>query len=259
MRDVPPVPGTQVVHRVATLLRAIGGAQFPTDTSALAAQTGMSRPTIHRILTALAAEGLLEREPATGDWHLGPELFVLGAVAAQRYPLQQSALPSLRRLSTATGESAFLSVRRGDEVVCVAEVEGSFPVRSHVLYEGIRLPLGVASAGLAILAHLPDAEVTQVLASTRAQRGELGPQHSDENVLGLIAAARRTGYAVNPGLIIEGSWGLAAAVFNSLGQPQYALTLTGIETRFTGARQATLGRALLDEAHRLTRTLDGRH
>lgn len=247
-----------MVGRAATLLRAIAGAPTPVGTTELAASTGLSRSTTHRLLTALAAEGLLEREPATGDWHLGPELFVLGAVAATRYPLQETALASLRRLSAATGESAFLSVRRGNEVVCIGEVEGSFPVRSHVLYEGIRLPLGVASAGLAILAHLPDADVATILDATRDQRAELGPQHADERVLKLVRAARRRGYAVNPGLIVEGSWGLAAAVFNSLDQPQYALTLTGIEPRFSGPRQATLGRALLDEAHRLTRVLSRR-
>jgi hypothetical protein len=31
--------------------------------------------------------------------------------------------------------------------VCLAGAEGSFPLRSHVLREGIRFPLGVASAG----------------------------------------------------------------------------------------------------------------
>ncbi|MBB4751002.1 hypothetical protein [Actinoplanes lobatus] len=61
----------------------------------------------------------------------------------------------LRSLAERTGESAFFSARRGGETVCLAEVEGSFPLRSHVLYEGLRLPLGVASAGLAILAYLP--------------------------------------------------------------------------------------------------------
>ena len=65
----------------------------------------------------------------------------------------------VNRLARETGESAFLSARRGDETVCVLSEEGSFPLRSHVLHVGIRFPLGVASAGLAILSHLPAREV----------------------------------------------------------------------------------------------------
>ena len=70
-----------------------------------------------------------------------------------------------------------------------------------------------------------------------------------------IAATRRTGFALNPGLVVEGSWGMAAAVFDVEQVPRWALTLTGIESRFRPARQAELGKLLLDEAHLLTTAL----
>ena len=88
---------------------------------------------------------------------MGPELYLLGAGAANRYDITDQARDIVDRLARETGESAFLSARRGDETVCVLSEEGSFPLRSHVLHVGIRFPLGVASAGLAILSHLPAA------------------------------------------------------------------------------------------------------
>ncbi len=251
-------PGTQVVHRVGQLLRAVAGREEGSTVAELATETGLTRPTVHRLLTGMAEEGLVDRAAGTGVWQLGPELYVLGAVAAHRYPIRELAGPSLRRLAEATGESAFLSVRRGLETVCLARVEGAFPIRSHVLYEGLRLPLGVASAGLAILAHLPDAEVDRVLAATAGARAEWGPLHTPERIRSLLADVRREGFAVNPGLIVEGSWGMAAAVFDATGAPVYALSLTGIEPRFTGERRQPLGRALLTEAHRLSRELGHR-
>jgi len=250
--------GTQVVHRVGQLLRAVAGRERGSTVAELAAETGLTRPTVHRLLTGRAAEGLVDRDAGTGAWQLGPELYVLGAVAAHRYPIRELAGPSLRRLAEATGESAFLSVRRGLETVCLARVEGAFPIRSHVLYEGLRLPLGVASAGLAVLAHLPDAEVDRVLAATAGARAEWGPLHTPERIRELLADVRREGFAVNPGLIVEGSWGMAAAVFDATGTPVYALSLTGIEPRFSGERRQLLGRALLTEAHRLSRELGHR-
>lgn len=247
--------GTQVVHRAAQLLRAVAGRERGGTVAELAAVTGLTRPTVHRLLTGLGEEGLVERTGRAGTWQLGPELYVLGAVAAHRFPIRELAGPSLRRLAEATGESAFLSARRGPETVCLSRVEGAFPIRSHVLYEGLRLPLGVASAGLAILAHLPEAEAEGTLRATAAARAQWGPQHTPERIRQLLAEVRREGVAVNPGMIVEGSWGMGAAVFDAAGAPVYALSLTGIEPRFTGERRRLLSRALLAEAHRLSREL----
>lgn len=252
-----PAPGAQVVHRVSQLLRAIAAAEDGATVAGLAASTALTRPTVHRILTGLSVEGFITRSADDGTWHLGPELYVLGAIAAHRYPIRELAGPSLQRLAQTTGESAFLSARRDLETVCLARVEGAFPIRSHVLYEGLRLPLGVASAGLAILGHLPDPEVERVLAVTADSRGGVGHQHTAERIRQLLEDVRRNGFSTNPGMIVEGSWGMAAAVFDATGDPVYALSITGIETRFSEDRRQALGRALLAESHRLSLALAG--
>ena len=63
---------------------------------------------------------------------------------------------------------------------------------------------------------------------------------------------------MNPGLVLEGSWGMGAAVFDRRGRPAWALSLTGIEPRFRQERQAQLGRLLMDEAHRISTAAAGR-
>ncbi len=249
--------GAQVVARVGAVLRVLGAsAGAPVPTSRVAELAGLTRPTAHRLLAALAGEGLVDRD-AAGGWVLGPEAYILGAVAAERYDVTALAADAVREIARATGECAFLSARRGDETVCLLREEGSFPLRSHVLYEGIRFPLGVASAGLAILAMLPDAEREAYLA-----RADLvpawGPAHAAEPLRARLAAARATGYVVNPGLIVEGSWGMAAAVFDAAGRPAWALSATGVESRFGPDRRGEIGRVLLEQAHAVTQRLRAR-
>ncbi len=247
-----------VVARVGATLRAVAAHEPDgATTSTLARATGLARPTSHRLLGSLLEEGLVDRDADTGRWRLGPELYLLGGAARSRYDVTAIARPVVRRLSVATGESAFFSARRGEETVCLVREDGSFPIRSHVLHEGIRFPLGVASAGLAVLAHLPDAEVRAYLARADLVT-DYGPQHSARRLRERIAAVREVGYAVNPGLLVEGSWGMGAAVFDDAERPQWALSLTGIEQRFGAARQRELGELLLRAAHELTRTLAGR-
>lgn len=242
-----------LVGRIGVLLRAVAAHEpAGATTSAAARRSGLARPTTHRLLTSLSGEGLVDRTD-DGRWRLGPELYLLGTAAAQRYDVTEVAQPFVRRLSLATGESAFLSVRRGDETVCLLREDGSFPIRSHVLHEGIRFPLGVASAGMAVLAYLTDADIDSYLG--RADLAAYGETHLLDQVRTRVAETRESGYALNPGLIVEGSWGMGAAVFDSAGQPQWALSLTGIEQRFTAGRRRELGPVLLQAAHDLTRSL----
>lgn len=249
------VRGPEVVSRVGDLLRGVAAYEpGGVSTTDVARDVGMARPTAHRLLSSLAREGLVDRDTTTGAWHLGPELYLLGATASPRYDVRDTAREVVHHLAASTGESAFLSARRGDETVCLLREDGAFPLRSHVLHEGIRFPLGVASAGLAILAHLPEREQEAYL--SRADLVAVwGPLHSLEGLTNRVAETRRLGYATNPGLIVEGSWGMAAAVFDGAGAPAWALSLTGVESRFREERRPELGRLLLDQAHRLTKIL----
>ena len=247
------VPGAQTVARAASLLRLVtaGGADGA-PLQRLAHDAGLSRSTAHRLLSALRAEGLVDQDEASSRWMPGPELFLMGTVAAARYDITDVARDIVRSLAVKTEESAFLSVRRGDETVCLVREDGAFPIRSFVLSEGVRFPLGVASAGLAILAFLPDGDVDAYLARHPDLADRFGPRHAPAALRTRLADTRDRGYAINPGLIVEGSWGLGAAVFDRAGRPEWALSLTGVEFRFSPDRLPALGRTLLAHAHQLS-------
>ncbi|ELP66533.1 IclR family transcriptional regulator [Streptomyces turgidiscabies] len=249
-------PAAHLVGRMGTLLRALSAVNETGATTAdLARATGLPRPTVHRLLVSLADEGFVDRDRRSGRWFLGPELYLLGGVAGIRYDITRQARESVHRLAASTGESAFFSARRGEETVCLLREDGDFPIRSFVLYEGARFPLGVVSAGLAVLSFLDDGEIDAYLAREDLV-GRWGPAHAPHVLRERIAQTRVDGYAVNPGLVVEGSWGMAAAVFDQAGQPSGALTVTGVENRFRAERRPELGALLLREAHSLGRTLN---
>jgi len=247
------VPGAQSVARAAQLLRLVTAAGDEGMTVAdLARRADLTRPTAHRLLTALRNEGLVDQDDRTGRWMPGPELYLMGTVAASRYDITAIARDIVRSLAVRTEESAFLSVRRGDETVCLLREEGSFPIRSFVLSEGVRFPLGVASAGLAILSFLPPHDVDAYFERHPELEREWGAPHGEKRLRARLRETQERGYAVNPGLIVEGSYGIGAAVFTREGHPQWALSLTGVQFRFGPDRLADLGRTLLAHAHQLT-------
>lgn len=244
--------------RAARLLRLVTAAgDAGAHLQELARDADLSRSTAHRLLSALRAEGLVDRDEDSARWMPGPELFLMGSVAAARYDVTALARDIVRSLAVKTEESAFLSVRRADETVCLLREEGAFPIRSFVLSEGVRFPLGVASAGLAILAFLPDHDVDAYL-DRHPELGERwGRGHDAVPLRRRLAETKERGYAVNPGLIVNGSWGMGAAVFDRSGRPEWALSLTGVEFRFGPDRLAELGRTLMSHAHQLSSRIAG--
>lgn len=252
-RPSPTVPGAQAIARAAALLRLVTGAGEDGQTALeLARRADLTRPTTHRLLTALRHEGLVDQDERTGRWMPGPELYLMGTVAASRYDITAVARDIVRSLAVRTEESAFLSVRRGDETVCLIREDGSFPIRSFVLSEGTRFPLGVASAGLAILAFLPPHDVDAYFERHPDLAARYGSAHAEPRLRARLQDTTARGFAVNPGLIVEGSYGIGAAVFSKSGHPEWALSLTGVEFRFAPDRIAELGRILLAHAHQLS-------
>lgn len=156
-------------------------------------------------------------------------------------------------MPNATGESVFLSVRRGEETVCLLRQDGAFPIRSFVPYEARRFLLG---AGLEVLSFLPEKAIESYVAGRDLAEGH-GAGHGQDPLKRRIAETRERGWAINPGLIVEGSWGMGAAVFDAADRPAWALSLTGIESRFTPEHREEMGRLLMHHAHELSKKRRG--
>lgn len=132
-----------MLDKSASLLRALAdGALTLTD---LGRETGLAKPTVHRLVTALAVHGLVRRTDE-GTVALGADLVGLGRAAASGWPWGDAAGPALATLVEATGESAQLYVREGDVRVCLLARQSPHELRT-IVAEGARLPLDRGSAG----------------------------------------------------------------------------------------------------------------
>ncbi len=145
------VSGVGVVDKTAALLRAL--ADGPADLADVQRRTALPRATAHRLLVALEAHHLVRRDGA-GRFVLGFQLIRLGQAAAAAFPLAEVARPILEALRTATGESAQLYVREGDDRRCVVSLPSRHALRWTVV-EGSLLPLDRGSAGR-VLSGGPD-------------------------------------------------------------------------------------------------------
>lgn len=243
--------GAQAVDRALALLRAVGERGHDgVSTVELAVRHGLNRTTVHRLLQALARQGFIERAD-DGRYFLGAELVSVGRVASWRHNVLKGAGSVLPRLSARTGDTVFLSSMAGFDSLCIERQEGDFPIRTQVLWPGQRHPLGIGAGSLAMLAALPDATVAEVIAANEERVRAAYPRYEPEVLRRLVGEARAQGYAVNDGMIVEGSWAVGVAILNADGAPIASLSLSAVESRMGAARRTELAGVLQAEVARL--------
>ena len=250
-----PSEGSQSIDRALGLLSLIasyGGGDVAMPV--LTRKTGLSRPTVRRMLLALMRFGYVEQN-AEGGYAPGPECLVLGAVAARRNTLLDLSTDSLILLAEACGDSSFVSIRRSSYSVCLHREEGSFPIRTHVLQPGARHPLGVGAGAMAILSALPDGEAHNIIDRTREERREKYPRFDDAFLKQELALSRERGWSLNPGMYVANSWAIGVPIRSPEGQAVGSLSIAAIDSRMTADRQTVLVPLLSAEAAKVEKRL----
>src|SRR3989337_1217685 len=136
----------QVVARMMKLLDVLAGHPEPLGLKQVAQYTGLHPFTAHRILSAMAADRIVDRvEP--GSYRLGMRLLELGNLVKSRINVREMALPVMRELHAQTGETVNLSVRHDDEIVYVERTSSGRAAMRIVHMIGARAPLHLTAAG----------------------------------------------------------------------------------------------------------------
>lgn len=248
--------GTEGAGRVADVLLAFLDAPDSLGVSAVARELDLSKAVVHRILRSLAQRGLLEPDPGTRGYHLGPAAAALGARALRESDLRTVALPVLRELQRVTGETTTVSACIPGGRVYLDQVESPREIKMTVEI-GRRFPLHAGSSSTCILAFLPDDEQESVL--TGHLEALTSRTVADADLLReRLVAVRRNGFATSDGERQEGAGSVAAPVFGVDGAVQGAISVCGPAARVDTATRNRFAPLLTEAADRVSRGLGWR-
>jgi IclR family pca regulon transcriptional regulator len=209
--------GIQSVARALAILELFSERQSSLSISQIAELSSLNRATAYRFCRTLLGLGYLED---AGHRTYRPGLkavsLALGALSSRELP--DLALPYLRRLQEATGETVNMALRDGPDVVLVARLL-SHHVLNLRLYVGSRIPAYASSLGRAILAFLPEDELNQVLDKTNWKPLTEHTIVQRERLMKELARARQRGYSINEEETVVGVSGVGAPVFAASDRP----------------------------------------
>ena len=245
----PAEGSVQVITRAAAILRCLAAAPHGRSLAELAAEVGLPRSTVHRLIKALETEGLVSPVSTSAGFRLGPGL--LQMASASREWLVDQVHPELVALSGRLRETVDLAVLSGDRVVFIDQV--ARPQRLQAVSAvGVSFPLHSTANGKALLAVLEDPDVRRLLPA-RLRRFTCHTITSRDVLLAELEEVRATGLAWDREENDIGICAVGTAVDTPVGLPT-AVTVPVPASRFTG-REEELGKALLLARRRIERIL----
>lgn len=213
-----------------------------------------SKSVVHRVLVALVAAGFVSTDPITRRYRLGPKALRLGLRALEHTDMPNRALPYLRNVRDRTGETAILSLLRGDVRVYAEQVDSREAVRQSVQI-GQEAPLHLGASGKAILAFMPPTLRTNALQLAKGARLADGSPVKLPAMEADLERVRRRGYAVSRGERIMGAASVSAPVFDHSGSVIGSISAAGVVVRSDPQRVAGYGAIVRAEAEALSREL----
>src|SRR6267378_3305452 len=170
------------------------------------------------VLAARSTEcSLVEICTDTGRYRLGLKLFEFGSKAIGAIDLRRQARPYLDRLQRELGETVFFCLLDDGQVLYLEKIESQQSVRTACTV-GSRAPAYCTAVGKAMLAELPDAEVSEIVRRSGLKAFTPNTITTATALKDELRAVRSRGYAIDDEEKEEGLRCISAAVSGHSGR-----------------------------------------
>ena len=240
----------QSVDRAVRILGVLQGARH-LSLSEIATKLELPASTVHGLVKTLGAHEMIEQEPDSGRYRLGPAVLRLGNVYLDTLELRARTMTWSEALARRTGCAVRTGVLMGAEVIIIQHEPR--PDGSRQMPEvGIVIPAHASALGKVLLAFRPG-DASRILdeGELRAMTGEtiVEPQKLEKELAAVVATA----IATECDEAVLGESGIAAPVFDAVGRTVGAIGVVVPTTDWPMAETAS--DALREAARNISREL----
>ncbi len=225
------ISAIKTLDRLVEILDCFTSDQPAWSLSELSERLKAPKSTVHRFLTGLEVHRILRRDADDKRWRLGYRLVMWGGSAAEGTILRDLAKPVLRELTTASGETAILTVHHNHEVIFIDICETAQPVRLR-MEVGAHRPPHAGASSKALMAYLSQAEIESIIQENGLPRLWTNTITDPAELRCDLARIVEQGYAVSLEETDPGAWGVATPIQDPRGRVIAAIGLAGPATRY---------------------------
>lgn len=209
--------------------------------SELSAKSGLLASTALRLLATLEQHELLERDPLSRRYRIGPGVSVLAGVGNPDHERLRDALePKLRELASAAKEQVMIGVLDGLSHLNIAVVDGASAAGHDVVLRSDdahrQHNLNGTAIGKILLAYLPAASADDLIKRMSFERTARRTITDPDTLRRHLAAVRRNGYASSLSENSDEVAGVVVPIRDADDTVVAALSINGPVTRLPRAR-----------------------
>lgn len=154
--------GIQVIDRALDILEILCVEQEGLGVTEIGNRLALHKSTVHRIVSALAERGYIEKVPGKTVYRMGLKLVELSSVYLNSVELKTEARPYLRELSAKYNLAAHIAILDGCDAVYIDKVDTVGDIRLYSQI-GRRIPVHCSGLGKCLFSGLSDSEIDERL------------------------------------------------------------------------------------------------
>ena len=234
------------VRNAARLLKEISVHGPEMGVTELSRRLDLGKSTVHRLVTTLAEEQLLVKDPGTARYRLGLAMYDLGNTAVNGLNLHAALTPPMNWLQDVTGGTVHAGVLDHREVIYIERLDSPHMLRLFIKV-GRRQPAHSTSTGKCLLAHLDDAALDRILDGWRMEPKTVHTVTDPAVLRRRLEEIRRLGYARNLEESELGVISVSAPIRDRARTVVAAISVAGEERRL-GSETHVLTRSVQEAA-----------
>lgn len=244
----------ELVIKTIAVLESLATTEHGKTLRDIAAEVGLVKSSVFRILFTLKEAGYVEQPESNGSYRLTLRTAGLARRNTTRLGLTDFARPHLTRLRDSLDESVALAERRQLSVVLVDVLETSHPLRL-TFHIGDDCPIHATAMGKAVAAFLSAAELSHLLKGRSLAQYTTRTKTRRLHLKAELAQARKNGYALNDEETVAGALLIGAPLFDSTGKVCGALSVNTPTVRCSASRKQTLIGAVVSTGKAISKDL----
>lgn len=218
------VKGAAAFSKSIAILQMIADSENPPSISMLVRQSGLPRPTLHRLLKALAAEDMVELRP-NKTYAVGARTLQLAGRALAQNDLAKIAAPEMSLLSAQTQETVHLAIRSSNDLVYIYKKDTPHAVRIASTV-GARVPCHASAIGKCLIAYLTEEEQIRVVDSMDMRRLTEHTITDRQELLAEFKRIRANGYSTSHQESDLEIQCYGTCIFDRTGQPAAGISIS---------------------------------
>lgn len=241
--------------RLFALLEVIAQKDSPFTLQTMVEETGLPKPTMHRMLQQLEGAGILQRDGNGRHYGTGQRLMRLAENILLNNTTYGARHAVLRKLVDELGESCNITAFSGSEVLYLDRVETAAPLRFY-LHPGSRVPAHCSATGKLFLSQMTPSQRRRLLAAVPLEKFTGNTLTSYDDLEQEIERVRSQGYAFDNEEFLPGLLCLGVLVPSPQGSSNMGLAVQAPVMRFTRERALSMLPVLQQAAEAIARIND---